>query len=127
MARILVNDDDAHIRNTVRRALESRGHHVTLVSDGAAAEAALAQNPTDLLITDIFMPGQDGIVTLLHVRKTFPALKVIAMSGGDSTGLIDLRRDAEMLGAARSLAKPFTPTQLLEVVDDVLGMAGNAP
>jgi CheY-like chemotaxis protein len=120
MARILVIDDDPIIRDVVRRTLEARGHDVTLETDGAAGVAALAQAPFDLVITDIFMPGQDGIVTVLQIRKTFPTQKIIAMSGGDSTGRIDLRRDAELLGATGSLRKPFAPAQLMALVDEIL-------
>src|SRR2546422_2249057 len=53
------------------------------------------------------MPGQDGIVTLRRIKKEFPGVRVIAVSGGDATGRIDLRKDAELLGAARTLRKPL--------------------
>ncbi len=56
MARILVVDDDEHIRATVRRILESRGHSVEDVDEGNAGIAAVAQRAPDLVITDIFMP-----------------------------------------------------------------------
>jgi two-component system, chemotaxis family, chemotaxis protein CheY len=120
MARILVIDDDVHICETVRRTLEARGHSVQSVEDGADGIASLAELAPDLVITDVFMPGQDGIETLLEIRKAFPVLKVIVMSGGDSSGLINLLDDAEMLGADRTLAKPFTPEELVAAVDGVL-------
>ena len=120
MARILVIDDDNHIRETVRRVLEGRGHNVRVVEDGADGIDSIAEDAPDLVITDIFMPGQDGIETLIELRKAFPMLKVIVMSGGDSTGLMNLLDDAELLGANRTLPKPFTPEELMEAVDTVL-------
>src|SRR5213076_428484 len=107
MARIIVIDDQEPIRRIVRRALENDGHQVFEASDGELGMALLEREPVDVVITDIFMPGMDGIQTLREIRKRFPAIKVIAMSGGDSTGLLDLRHDAELLGALKSIQKPF--------------------
>jgi DNA-binding response OmpR family regulator len=120
MARIIVIDDEAALRRAIRRALETAGHVVREASDGEMGLKALADHGADLVITDIFMPGQDGIVTVRRIRQEFPAVKVIAMSGGDSTGRMDLRPDAVLLGAALSLAKPFAPAELLAVVRQVL-------
>jgi CheY-like chemotaxis protein len=116
-----VIDDDEHIRETVRRVLASRGHTVEDADDGRAGIAYIAQHAPDLVITDVFMPGQDGIETLLELRKAFPKLKVIVMSGGDSTGLINLLHDAELLGANYTIPKPFTPKELMTAVNHVLG------
>jgi DNA-binding NtrC family response regulator len=121
MARILVIDDQESIRRIVRRALEQDGHQVTDASDGEMGMQVLARHGADVVITDIFMPGQDGILTLRQVRKQFPGLKVIVISGGDSTGMMDLRKDAELLGAVKSLQKPFTSRELVELVRSVLG------
>ena len=120
MARILVIDDDNHIRETVRRVLEARGHNVRVVEDGADGIDSIAESAPDLVITDIFMPGQDGIETLVELRKAFPKLKVIVMSGGDSSGVMNLLEDAKLLGANRTLPKPFKPEELMEAVDTVL-------
>ena len=81
----------------------------------------MAQRAPDLVITDIFMPGHDGIEVLLELRKAFPTLKVIAMSGGDGRGVLNLLEDAELLGADRTIPKPFTPGELIAAVNDVLG------
>lgn len=120
MARILVIDDQESIRRVVRRALEQQGHQVLDASDGEMGMAILARHAADVVITDIFMPGQDGILTLGQIRKQFPEVKVVVMSGGDSTGTLDLRRDAELLGALKSLQKPFNAKELIEVVRAVL-------
>src|SRR6266571_3982094 len=120
MARILVIDDQEPIRRIVRRALEQAGHDVLDASDGKMGMEILARHSADVVITDIFMPGQDGIVTLREIRKRFPTVKVIVMSGGDSTGTLDLRRDAELLGAVTSLQKPFNARDIVDVVRAVL-------
>jgi two-component system, chemotaxis family, chemotaxis protein CheY len=120
MSRIFVIDDDRQVRELVCRTLEAAGYEVTAFTDGAAGMTAIAEDAPDLVITDVFMPGQDGIVTLIHLRKAFPHLRVIVMSGGDSTGSIDLLPDAELLGASATLAKPFHKHQLVDVVQQVL-------
>ena len=120
MARIIVIDDQEPIRRIVRRALENDGHQVFEASDGEVGMALLEREPADVVITDIFMPGMDGIQTLREIRKRFPAIKVIAMSGGDSTGMMDLRRDAELLGAVKSLQKPFNARDIVDLVQTVL-------
>lgn len=121
MARILVIDDQDSIRRVVRRALEQDGHEVFDASDGELGMEILESHSFNVVITDIFMPGQDGIVTLRQVRKRFPQVKVIVISGGDSTGMMDLREDAELLGAVKSLPKPFNAREIMDVVRSVLG------
>ena len=125
MARVIVIDDQEPIRRIVRRALENDGHEVFEASDGEVGMELLERAPADVVITDIFMPGMDGIQTLREIRKRFPAIKVIAMSGGDSTGLLDLRQDAELLGALKSIHKPFNAREIVELVRGVLGGEGS--
>lgn len=122
MARIILIDDDDNVRQVARRLLERAGHEVREASDGEAGLDLLAQAGADLVITDIFMPGQDGIVTVRRLRQEFPDVKVIVLSGGDSSGKMNLRRDAELLGAAASLGKPFEAADLLRSVREVLGL-----
>ena len=121
MARILVIDDQDSIRRVVRRALEQDDHEVFDASDGELGMEILESQSFDIVITDIFMPGQDGIVTLRQIRNRFPAIKVIVISGGDSSGMLDLRQDAELLGAVKSLQKPFNAREIMDLVKSVLG------
>ena len=120
MARILVIDDQEPIRRIVRRALEQDGHQVSDADDGEVGMQMLRRGGADVVITDIFMPGQDGIVTLRQIRKEFPDVKVIVISGGDSSGMLDLRKDAELLGAVKTLPKPFTAREIINLVRSVL-------
>lgn len=125
MARIIVIDDQEPIRRVVRRALELEKHEVEEASDGEMGMQLLARQRADVVITDIFMPGQDGILTLRQIRKQFPDVKVIVMSGGDSTGTLDLRRDAELLGAVSSMQKPFNAREIVAAVRALLGQQGD--
>jgi CheY-like chemotaxis protein len=120
MACIVVIDDQEPIRRIVRRALEQAGHEVLDASDGEVGLQLLESHSADVVISDIFMPGLDGIQTLRQIRKLFPRVKVIVMSGGDSSGMLDLRRDAELLGAVKTLAKPFTGREIVAAVNSVL-------
>lgn len=122
MARIILIDDDDAVRSAMRRILLRAGHEVLEASEGEAGLRLLAQAGADLVITDLFMAGQDGIVTVRRMRKEFPQVKVIVVSGGDSTGLLDLRRDAELFGAAATLKKPFDRAELLRSIREVLGL-----
>jgi CheY-like chemotaxis protein len=120
MACVVVIDDQEPIRRIVRRALEQAGHQVLDAEDGELGLQLLERHPVDVVVSDIFMPGMDGIQMLRQIRKQFPAVKVIVMSGGDSSGMLDLRRDAELLGAVKSLSKPFTTHEIVTIVNSVL-------
>jgi CheY-like chemotaxis protein len=121
MARIVVIDDQVEMRQVVRRMLETAGHEVLDASDGEIGLRLLERTAVDVVITDIFMPGQDGIVTVRRIRKEFPQVKIIVMSGGAMGGALDLLRDAALLGQAKELKKPFTLPELLATVRESLG------
>src|SRR5947209_2926937 len=127
MARIIVIDDQRAARVAMPRPPREGGHRVLGASDGNGGLKVLAETGVTLVITDIFMPGQDGIVTLRRIKKEFPGVRVIAVSGGVATGRIDLRKDAELLGAARTLRKPFAPAELRRAVDETLALDSKTP
>lgn len=124
MARILVIDDDAAIRGSVRRVLERAGYTVREASDGEAGIRQLRTDPVDLVLTDIYMPGEDGFATMRRVRREWPKIKIITMSGGNRAGPADLNAGAAAMGAARTLSKPFNNEDLIDAVRSVLGEAG---
>ena len=80
--------------------------------------ALLAQNDVDLVLTDMIMPGIDGIETIQKIRRLYPALKIIAMSGASAQGLY--LAAAAKLGADAILHLPFTQTQLRETITHLL-------
>ena len=118
--RILIVDDNGDILSFMQAALEQAGYEVRTASEGAQALLLLATQPADLLITDIFMPGQDGIETLRDCQARFPRTKVIAMSAGGAGGKFDYLPTAALIGASATLRKPFDVDQLLEIVRGVL-------
>ena len=125
MARILVIDDEADSRALVREALESDGHEVIPANDGAQGLALQRQRPADLVITDIFMPVADGIETIHDLKKDFPQVKVIAMSGGGraSSRLESVLTTASALGIDAFLRKPFDLGTLIESVRRILNQS----
>jgi DNA-binding response OmpR family regulator len=120
MAHVVVIDDEAPIRALVRQILEAEGYQVSEAAEGAAGIKLLRTLPVALLITDIFMPGQEGIQTILEVRQYFPQVKLLVISGGAKQMTIDLMPEALAFGAHRALAKPFTRRELLDAVSAVL-------
>ncbi len=115
---VLIADDDGAIRAVIRRSLEQAGYSVCEAASGAEAIRALRAGSFDLVITDILMPDQDGLETIIHLRKQRPHTKVIAISGAPEELFL---ASALGLGAARSLAKPFRPADLMALVHDLLG------
>ncbi len=122
MARILVAEDERAVREFVRRALTHNGHEVALAEDGIEALGLLGKGEFDLLLTDIVMPGMDGIALALKVARDKPDMKILLMSGYAAE-----RQRAHNLDELihRIIAKPFTLQSLCQAVDDTL--AGRAP
>ena len=117
MARVLVAEDDAAVREFVRRALAHRGHEVTTAIDGIDALDTLGKRRFDLLVTDIVMPGMDGIALALKAARERPDMAILLM-----TGYAAERQRAHNLDELinRVVAKPFTLRQICDAVDEVL-------
>lgn len=125
MARILVIDDDPAVRSIVRRSLELRGHVVLDAGDGGAGLRLFRESPADLVVTDIYMPDQDGIETIQSLRAEQPGVRILAISGGVArTSSESALLDAELLGADATLAKPFGVAELQDAVDALLQARG---
>ncbi|CAN5621439.1 response regulator [soil metagenome] len=116
MACILVIDDDVAVRRMIRTVLERGGHTVVEAGDGAEGMKLYHAHDVDVVITDLYMPGQDGIETIQLLREEAPDCRILAISGGASVGSEGPLRDARMLGANDVLAKPFDRAQLLDAV-----------
>jgi CheY-like chemotaxis protein len=74
-------EDDEPLRSVLRQILERTGHEVAEAADGRAAMEIQRQKGADLVITDIIMPEVDGIETIMVLRREFPSVKIIAISG----------------------------------------------
>ena len=113
-------DDDPVVRRTVTRILRSSGHETVEAAYGQKGIETIGLQRVDLVITDLYMPGQDGIETIQQLRDEFPRSRIIAMSGGASVAAEGPLRDAEMFGADATLAKPFSMQHLNDVVAGIL-------
>lgn len=117
MAKILVAEDELAVREFVTRALAHNGHEVTAVDDGLKALEAVSNDAFDLLVTDIVMPGLDGIALALKLAKDRPRLSILMMSGYAAE-----RQRAHNLDALihKVVAKPFSLDEICSAVDEVL-------
>ena len=121
MKKILVIDDEPHIRSLLKRMFEREGFHVATASDGKEGLAMFEQEPADIVITDIIMPGMEGIETIRALRKSNPTLPILAMSGGGRMAPDAYLNMAKLLGAYEVLRKPIEREVLLSVVLKALG------
>ena len=120
MPRILVVDDNASIREAVCEMLEATGYQTVAAENGRLAATIHRTTPVDLLITDLFMPDTDGLEIIYQFRHDFPHVKIIAMSGGGSRGLVELLTVAKKMGAQRTFMKPFAWEDLIAAVQELV-------
>lgn len=121
MARILLIDDDGVARGILSNLLEEEGHEVIEAANGAVGTALYREKPADLVITDIVMPEKEGIETIIGLRKEFPDVKIIAVSGGGALlSAESCLRAAEVAGAQRVLSKPVNVESLVKAVSDLV-------
>jgi DNA-binding response OmpR family regulator len=117
---VLVLEDDEPCRILVADVLTLAGFEVCTAPDGRRVAAILRERPIDLVITDLAMPGRDGLATLTALRQSHPGLPVIAMSGGLRVNPQLYRAVAEKLGAGRVFAKPFKMDELIAAAREAL-------
>lgn len=123
MARILLIDDDDMLRPALAELLERAGHSVRHASQADQVGRLFQEFQPALVITDIIMPGTDGFEVIMMLRGLQPSVRILAISGGASRhnlGPGDVLSDAGLLGAAATLAKPFSGAELLATVDRLL-------
>lgn len=120
MADILVIDDDEAFRYMVCKLLTRAGYKVLDCQNGKIGIDLLRKNSVPLIITDLIMPDQEGIETIIQLRRDFPQVKIIAMSGG-GRGNSEIYLDSAMrLGATRCFSKPFDNDAFLDSVKELL-------
>ena len=120
MTRVLIIDDEEPIRSMLKLMLERDGYEVDEAPDGMEAIRIYRQNPADLIITDLIMPNQAGIGMIIALKKEFPDVKIIAMSGGGLNKPEGYLKGAKKLGAACTLTKPIDRDEMLRAIKDVL-------
>jgi two-component system, chemotaxis family, chemotaxis protein CheY len=120
VARVLLVDDEAQIRSIVRMLLDRMGHEVQEATNGREAVQTFREKHFDVVILDIFMPEKDGLECIGELRKLDKNVKIVAVSGGGSRGMMDPLRVASQMGADAVLLKPFDLSQLRRVIDELL-------
>ena len=120
---LLVVDDDANIRKIIQLLLEAAGYSVHCASDGKEAMILAEAQSFDLILTDMLMPGSDGLELLSAMKKSRLPTRVVVMSGGGIIGVADYLKLAKKLGAHGVIEKPFTSEALLATVANLLAKA----
>ncbi|WP_457574721.1 response regulator [Desulfolithobacter sp.] len=119
--RILVIDDDEHMRELLSQVIEWAGYEVMLAENGRIAMEMQRENPADLVITDLIMPEQEGLETISSLKKEYSSVKIIAISGGGRIGPEAYLPAASELGADRVFCKPFDVQEMVTAVRELLG------
>jgi CheY-like chemotaxis protein len=118
--RILVVDDDNSIRQSLQIALSRAGYEVILAQDGEEATRLWHETGPDLVIADIHMPKKSGLLLIQDLRAYGATTPVIAMTDGGPASRFDLVGIAELLGAVRTVPKPFTLDEMVKAVNQEL-------
>lgn len=130
MPRILVIDDERYVREALERVLRSASTSVIGARDAASGFTAMRESPVDLVIIDVILPGMDGAAAIKQIRRDYPHMRIIAISGGGNFGLTAYRPEAistnaylaacMVAGADATLAKPFETADLRLLIDNYL-------
>ena len=131
MTRVIIIDDEEDIRIVLKEIFIRAGFDVGVASDGAEGLTLIRETGADLVITDIIMPGSDGVETAYDIRMEFPNTKIIVMSGGGNAGPLEYEpsaisttaylASAEAVGADMTITKPFDRAELIKAAKDLTG------
>ena len=120
MPQILIIDDDDALRDVLVEYFESMGYGVMEAPNGRVALEKQIKHPADLVITDLIMPEENGLKTILELQRRYPSLKIIAMTGSGHFGALEDLKTATILGAHRTFSKPFHLKDMLQAVEELL-------
>ena len=120
MANIIIIEDDVQLRKMLRQMLEREGYEILEASDGTEGIKIYREKPTDIVITDMIMDGKEGVETIIELKREFPDVKIIAISGGGRLNPEVYLDMAHKLGVLQTLTKPFDRKELLETVRKIL-------
>ncbi|NUM55012.1 MAG: response regulator [Candidatus Hydrogenedentes bacterium] len=126
--RILLIDDNESFRASVRAILEHAGYDVDEAGDGREALHKYSERPADLIITDMVMPGMNGMETMLEVWRDYPQARFIAMSGSVHAFNTEFNLEcAREFGALHTFTKPIEREPFLSAVAQALGNGRESP
>lgn len=117
--KILIADDDPLILMMLNNSLEKAGHTIVTTSNGDEAFLKAKDGGFDLVITDLIMPGKEGIELIAELREILPDAKIIAMSSDGEAGYSTLLTLAKTFGANETLKKPFSNAQILDLIQSL--------
>jgi CheY-like chemotaxis protein len=117
---ILLIEDELLLQRLLTRYLEEMGHAVLVAANGREALRLFKMAPPDLVITDIMLPEMSGIEVILMLRARAPDLPIVAMSGGDYSGSLDLLGTAQLVGRVTLLPKPFLGADLSAAISSAM-------
>jgi len=123
MARILVVDDQRDVRDVIKTLLEEGGHAVRLAAEGREALQMQATEPAEVVITDLHMPGMNGLEMVRALRAQSSVVKIIAMTGEDSYMAETNLENSVINGADFTLTKPFRVHDMLRAIASLLAPA----
>ena len=118
--RILVVDDDPGICRTLQIGLSKAGYEVIEARDGEEGALLWRETGADLIIADIYMPNKSGLQLIMELRANNSSIPVIAMSDGGQSKNLNPLSYSEVLGAVRTIAKPFTLEAMVAMVKQEL-------
>ena len=124
MPSILLIDDDELFRDALAKVLIGWGFCVTQAADGVQGVKLFSAEPTDLVLTELVLPNQDGITTVKELRRAHPDVGIIAMSGKLAVAPDLYLKLAAAFGANRTLKKPLDLSTLQTAIEDVLAESG---
>jgi DNA-binding response OmpR family regulator len=116
MTAVLVIEDDSDLREMLETLLRRAGYRVSAAENGRDGMRVVRDESIDIVVTDILMPVQEGIETIAELKRRYPKVRVIAMSGGGIVQPEDYLQTAELFGAEMTISKPFEPGDLLQAL-----------
>ena len=130
MANILIIEDEKDVRVVLKEVLRRAGHDVTLAANGREGLEKLAADGADVVVTDVIMPGINGVAMVQQIREAHPDMPIIVISGGGNVSPMDYEpgaistsaylASATIAGANRTLTKPFERQALVDAVQELL-------
>jgi len=121
MPGVLIVEDDADLRELLKDALEKRKYTVVTACNGREAVSKFRPSVIDLVVTDLLMPEEDGLMVIMKIRELKPSVRMIAISGGGKAGPGSYLLMASKLGADHVFSKPFLPSELVMKVRETIG------
>ena len=120
MARILIIDDDVQVLAMLEQTLEQEGYEIVTAANGKEGVRLYREDPsdliiTDLIITDLIMPEKEGLETIMELKRDFPDVKIIAISGGGRVEPVGYLHTAKMLARLSHFKKKFNISYLLQI------------